>query len=292
MPFRIGYVKYLNTLPLVEGLEALADVELVAAVPAKLGPMLASGELDVALASVIDAARATQPLTLIPSGMIGCDGPTLTVRLFSAVPFDQITQVHADTESHTSVALLSILMARRYNTRPRLVDFDARAQMPHEPAANQAISALDWPQAMLLIGDKVATDPPPDSRYPHQLDLGAAWHDWTGLPFVYATWMCRAADSSSDRIAAIADLLDRQRCRNLMRLDWIIDRFAAQRGWQTELARTYVGSLLRYDVGPREREALERFFAESAELGLAPRQSPQWLNAVHAAHISQAAARC
>ena len=45
--------------------------------------------------------------------------------------------------------------------------------------------------ARLLIGDKVVTDAPPTDRYPHQMDLGEAWKDLTGLPFVYAMWMCR-----------------------------------------------------------------------------------------------------
>ena len=37
---RIGYVKFLNTLPLVEGLAAWRDADLQAAVPSKLAAML------------------------------------------------------------------------------------------------------------------------------------------------------------------------------------------------------------------------------------------------------------
>ncbi len=265
MPFRIGYVKYLNTLPLVEGLDALADVELVAAVPSKLGPMLAAGEVDVALASVIDAARSTTPLVLMPCGMIGCDGPTLTVRLFSAVPPEKITTVHADTDSHTSVALLAVILAGRYGVRPKFVDFDAR-----ERIASGGAKAPEWPESLLLIGDKVATDSPPAVRYPHQLDLGEEWKALTGLPFVYAAWTCREADAGTPRLRSISDLLDRQRRRNLMRLDWIIERFASARRWPADLARHYVGTLLRYEVGPREREAVARFHAEADALGLLP----------------------
>ncbi|HZW07846.1 MAG TPA: MqnA/MqnD/SBP family protein, partial [Phycisphaerales bacterium] len=87
---RIGCVKYLNTLPLIEGLEKDREIELVSAVPAKLGAMLSAGEVDVALASVVDFATSAVPLAMLAVGGIGCDGPTLTVRLFSQVPLESV----------------------------------------------------------------------------------------------------------------------------------------------------------------------------------------------------------
>ena len=280
MDFRLGYVKYLNTLPLVEGLEALQGVQMVAAAPAKLGPLLSSGGLDAALASVIDAARSEVPLTLLTCGMIGCDGPTMTVRLFSAVPPARIQSVHADTDSHTSVALVQIILAQMHGIRPAITDYDARERIALSPSPASTIPPTDpqWPESLLLIGDKVATDPPPSTVYPHQLDLGEEWRKLTGLPFVYAVWMCRSADADSPRLRAIADLLDRQRRRNLLRLGWIVERFANQRRWPLEQARTYVGSLLRYEIGPRERLAVDRFLADAADLGLAPRHRPVWID--------------
>ncbi len=275
---RIGYVKYLNTLPLVHGLESWREVELHAAAPAKLVGMLTgdpadggSGgvpSIDIGLVSLIDAARAARELSLIPVGMIGCDGPTLTVRLFSGVPLERVTTVHADTDSHTSVALCRVLLANRFGVTPRIIDFDARERTlvgARSPAPDDP--AGEWPETLLMIGDKVVTDSPPAVRYPHQLDLGDAWKAWTGLPFVYATWMCRSEDWGKPEIVAAADLLDRQRLRNTLRLDWAVDRFAAEKGWPADLARMYLGSYLRYEVGPREREAVARFFSECAAIG-------------------------
>lgn len=280
MPVRIGYVKYLNTLPLVHGLESWREVELHAAVPSKLVGML-TGEfadggspppaIDLGLVSLIDAARAHTPLTLIPAGMIGCDGPTLTVRLFSSVPLEKIRAVHADTDSHTSVALCQILLTNRFGVKAEIVDFDAR-----ERAAVRGEQS-EWPETLLMIGDKVVTDSPPAVRYPHQLDLGEAWKAWTGLPFVYAMWMCRAADSARADIRSAAELLDRQRRRNTMRLDWAVERYASERAWPTDLARRYLGEHLRYQVGPREREATVRFFVQCAELGLIAPFQPTWM---------------
>ena len=277
---RVGSVRYLNTAPLIEGLSGLESVQLEAAVPSRLIDLLLDRSVDLALVSLIDAARSNEPLTIVPAGMIGCDGPTLTVRLFSAVPIDQITELHADTDSHTSVALSRLLLAERYGLAPRVIDFDARERMEH-PEAGPG-EAAEWPEAMLLIGDKVVTDSPPAIRYPHQLDLGEAWKDLTGLPFVYATWMCRTADlDDPQRAAAIASaaaILDRTRRHNQTRLEWLIKTHAPRHRWPADLARTYLTDYLRFDLGAREREAASLFVRKCFEHGFAVRGELSWLD--------------
>lgn len=262
-PIRLGCVRYLNTLPLIEGLRTWKECTIQTAVPSRLIGMLMGGEVDVALASIIDASRG---VTLLPAGMIGCDGPTLTVRLFSARPIETLERVHADTDSHTSVALLRVLMHRTHHRTIELVPFDA-----------PSITATDqWPDAVLLIGDKVVTAAPPAERYPYQMDLGAAWKALTGLPFVYAAWMCRAGEENTPNVLAAAAMLDRQRRRNHTRLDWIVQTHAADKQWPADLARQYVGSYLKYDVGEAEREAVDKFFAWAGELGIIPPTTPTW----------------
>lgn len=268
---RIGCVSYLNTVPLIEGLELLSEVELVRAVPARLVSMLESDAADLALVSLIDAARSATPLSILPVGMIGSDGPTLTVRLYSQIPIPDITRVHADTDSHTSVALCRLLLSELHSVDAKIVAYDAREQMPtntEEPAAD---TASPWPEAMLLIGDKVVTGSPPAVRYPHQLDLGQAWKELTGLPFVYAVWMCRAGRADDPRIHAGAALLDRQRRHNQTRIDAIVTRRAPEHRWPVDLARTYIGRRLRYDYDGRARLAATRFVEMCAGKGLAPR---------------------
>src|SRR5437016_5001467 len=43
---------------------------------------------------------------------------------------------------------------------------------------------------VLLIGDRAMRACLPG--FAHAFDLGQEWHDWTGLPFVYAVWAVRA----------------------------------------------------------------------------------------------------
>lgn len=247
---RIGAVSYLNTLPLIEGLGKLADVSLTLTAPSRLVGLLLEREVDLALASIIDAQRSPAPFALLPVGMIGSDGPTLTVRLFSKIPVERITRVHADTDSHTSIALLRVILAERFGRAPEFIDFDFESSS-RSPAS---------PDSLLLIGDKVVANSPPAAIYPHQLDLGEAWRALTGLPFVYAMWMCRAADADEPHIRAAAAVLDRQRRHNATRLDWIVAARAPARQWPIDLAADYLRSHLRYTVTDQDRQAVELFF--------------------------------
>jgi chorismate dehydratase len=278
-PLRIACVRYLNTVPLIEGLEKAAGVTLIPCVPSTIAGLVASGEADIGLASLIDAAASGVPLALLPAGMIGCDGPTLTVRLFSSVPLERVSAVHADTDSHTSVALCRVLLARMFGLHPKVVPFDARERVAVGGGGAAGTGTLEesWPETLLLIGDKVVTDSPPAVRYPHQLDLGEAWKGLTGLPFVYAMWMCREAEAGSERVALAAALLDRQRRHNRTRLDWIVANRAPEHRWPRDLARRYLTEYLRFEVGPREREGAGLFLREAAALGLAPAREPVWV---------------
>ncbi len=273
-PVRIVAVRYLNTVPLIEGLEKTRGIELSTAVPSKIADAVVGGEFDIGLASTFDAAGCGTPMVLLPAGMIGCQGPTLTVRLFSEAPIDRIQEVHIDTDSHSSAALCRVLLKRLHGITPRFVEFHARERVASGGAEAQ------WPAAMLLIGDKVVTDSPPAVRYPHQLDLGEAWLGLTGLPFVYATWMCRA-DRWDDpahrpRLRTAANLLDRQLRHNLSRLDWIVNTRAADHRWPTDLARKYLEQFLRFRVGEPEKLGVARFLAEASGLNLCPGIQPRW----------------
>src|SRR5438045_511103 len=112
--FRIGCVSFLNSKPLIDPLVSAhggkehSDVDVHFAVPSQLLGLLQSGSVSTALMSVVDYHAAN--VVLLPAGMIGCDGPTLTVRIYSRVPAEKITLVHGDTDSHTSVILAQVIL--------------------------------------------------------------------------------------------------------------------------------------------------------------------------------------
>lgn len=267
---------YLNTWPLIEGLEALKGVEIVRRVPSRLVELLENDDADISLVSLIDAQKSREPLAVVPVGMIGCDGPTLTVRIYSKVPLAEVRRIHIDTDSHTSVMLAKVLMRDRFGVDAELVDYDARERMPLAAAAGAGLrdegggspEGAGWPEAMLLIGDKVVTDSPPAVRYPHQLDLGEAWLEQTGLPFVYAVWMCRRDRVGDPAVRRAAMVLERQRLHNRTRIDQIATDRSPEHRWPADLARRYVGECLRFDFDERARQAAGVFLKKCESMGL------------------------
>jgi len=256
---RIGAVSFLNAKPLLYGLEEESGIELHLDVPSRLLDGLRDRRFDVALLPVIDYQRM-EGLRLLTSGGIGCDGPTLTVRIFSPAPIDQITKLACDTDSHTSVALARIVLAEVYHIRPEFV--------PLGPGC------VDAKLPRLLIGDKVVCQEP--RGLPYQLDLGQAWKQLCGLPFVFAAWMARPGVDLGDLPAR----LERAWHEGLQQVDGIITRFAVPRGWPPGIARQYLCEHLKYDIGPRHLEAIRRFHALAARHGLVP-QPVRPLDVVH-----------
>lgn len=262
---RVGIVDYVNTLPLIDGLERIANLRLVPDVPSRLIDRLLRDEVDVALCSIIDYQRSEIPLKILPAGLLGCDGSTMTVRLFSRVPIEAVRQVHCDTDSHTSVALLRVLLADRYDIGPELIAYDARQHR------GESAEVVRWPESMLLIGDKVVSDATPAIRYPYQMDLGAEWRTMTGLPFVFAAWM---AKRDRDDVGVVSAILDRQRRHNLERIDAILAARAAERNWPLDLAREYVTDMICYEWTPRARAGAEEFCKAVHRLGLIDQNRP------------------
>jgi len=263
---RVGCVSFLNAKPLIHGLESRTDLSIRLDVPSRLLKQLETSVVDIALCPVIDYQRSACPLEVVPAGGICCQGPTLTVRLFSRVPLEEITHIHTDPDSHTSIALLKIILSEQYGLAPKIEPYAARHATDHA----ESNAAASPPQAILLIGDKVVNNPPPDDAYPYELDLGQAWHELTGLPFVFAIWMTRANTDLGD----LPTTLNAQRLHNHPRLNEIADRYAHNHGWPPALGRQYLGQLLHYAIGPAQLQAIERFNVLAHHLGLIDHVKP------------------
>jgi hypothetical protein len=59
------------------------------------------------------------------------------------------------------------------------------------------------------------------------------------------------------------------RQRNAQRIDTIVARHADAHGWPHELARRYLGHILRFDLDHSALDAMGRFLELAAGLGLA-----------------------
>jgi chorismate dehydratase len=243
---RVGSVSFLNAKPLIYGLDGERELQLKLDVPSRLLGGLLEDRFDVALLPVIDYQRMPD-LRLLTSGGIGCDGPTLTVRIFSPVPVEQIRTLACDTDSHTSVALARVVLSKIYGIHPELVDLTA--------------GVVEGDTALLLIGDKVVCEEP--QGLPHQLDLGEAWKRLTGLPFVFAAWIARGGVDLGDLPAR----LEQAKRDGLARLDDIIARHAVPRGWPADVAHRYLAEHLKFDVGADQLRAIRLFHRYATEVG-------------------------
>ncbi|MEE2908538.1 MAG: menaquinone biosynthesis protein [Planctomycetota bacterium] len=258
---RLGVVSFLNTRPIIRGLDAQEDLQLQQAVPSRLVDEVVDGRVDVGMCSSIDYLRSPVPLKLLQVAPLTSDGQTLTVRVFSTRPLGDSTRVYCDIDSHTSVALLRILLRDCWNVDPEIIDFDARA--PRD----------DWPDTVMLIGDKVVHQAPTRSTHSYQVDLGEAWKQMTDLPFVFALWMARA-DACEQMLGHVSQTLAASLAANLKDLETLIREEAKPHGWPESLATRYLNGLIRYELGPRELEGLRTFHDRAVAHGLAPHARP------------------
>ena len=258
---RLGVVSYLNTRPIIRGLEVHEEIELRQAVPSQLLDQVVDGKVEVGMCSSIDYLRSPIPLKLLRVAPLTCNGETLTVRIFSSVPLEDASRIHCDTDSHTSVALLRILMKEAWQIDPEVIDFDAGSRSD------------DWPETVMLIGDKVVNGPPCTETHPVQVDLGEAWKQLTGLPFVFALWMTRS-DACETMLGHVFRSLRDNLAENLASMGDFLDEEARLHDWPVDLASRYLNGLIRYELGPAELAGLKMFHELAVKHGFAETARP------------------
>jgi chorismate dehydratase len=253
---RIGAVNYLNSKPLVCGLEALApEVRLSFDLPSRLADSLAAGRLDVALIPTVEFFRAPG-YRVVSDACVACRGPVLSVKLHFRVLPSEVRRVALDEGSRTSSALTQILLAELHGVQPEL-----------EPLPIGCGLAASDADAVLLIGDRAIVDGSVDKGIVDIWDLGERWFHWTGLPFVFAMWIARPDVQTVE----VAPVLNASRDDGLRQLARIAAREAELLGITRELATRYLRENLHFKLGRRERDGLRKFYQLCVKHGLAPR---------------------
>jgi len=175
--WRIGAVSYLNTRPLLLGIEQesfLNSIDLVKSYPAKIAQDLIAGQIDIGLVPVAIIPQLTNA-HIISKYIIGTNGAVASVALFSEVPITEIKSIYLDYQSRTSVQLLKILLNEHWKVSVNFL-----------VATEGYIDQISGTTAGLIIGDRALENL---SKFPYVYDLGLAWKQHTGLPFVFAAWV-------------------------------------------------------------------------------------------------------
>lgn len=256
-PLRLGAVSYLNTKPLVYGLEAHPDqFDVRFDVPAKCAGLLHEHRVDLGLIPAIEYLRGDY--RIVPRIAIASDGDVATVAIFTRQPIDRVKTLALDLSSRTSVALTQVLCARRWGIAPKFT--------PAEPHLDAMLQKAD---AALVIGDP-AFDIDPAKHGVTKVDLGAEWKALTGLPFVYAMWVGRPGAASPEQCRALQAARD----RGVAHLDTIAKQVSGGNPALAQRALSYLRDNLEYGLGEREVEGLRRFHEFASEIGLVPALQP------------------
>jgi chorismate dehydratase len=251
LPPRIGAVQYLNTKPLVHGLAA-RGVDVSYDLPSRLADRLAAGSLDVALIPSIELFRG-RGYRVVSDACIGCRGPVMSVKLYFRTRPERVARLAVDEGSRTSAALSRILLAERYGVEPAVETLPIGSGLADTSA-----------DAVLLIGDRAIA--PQRASFQLVWDLGDEWCRWTGLPFVFAVWTARAEVD----VSAVEPMLAAARDAGRANLAAIAAAEAAAYGLTVPQCLSYLRDNLHYELGPRERSALARFYRHASALALAP----------------------
>lgn len=174
---RVGAVSYLNTKPLIYGFEQgemKDDVELVLDYPSKIAQMLQDDEIDIGLVPVTIIPKLKEHYIISNYG-IACDGEVASVCFFSDVPIGEIRTVLLDYQSKTSIMLLQVLLKEFWKISPTLIF----AEKGYEDEIKGNVAGL-------VIGDRAFQQA---KKSVYKYDLGLAWKQHTGLPFIFAAWI-------------------------------------------------------------------------------------------------------
>jgi chorismate dehydratase len=170
-------VSYFNTQPLLLGIEKgdfLSKIELVKDYPAKVAQALIDGQIDIGLVPVTITPLLSNP-HIVSDFCIGTNSKVASVAIFSKVPMEQIVSLYLDYQSRTSVQLARVL----------LKDF-WKKDIQFLKAEEGYIQSIEGNTAGVIIGDRALANL---TEFEYVYDLGQAWIEHTGLPFVFAAWM-------------------------------------------------------------------------------------------------------
>lgn len=248
----MGAIRYLNALPLVDGLDRDPSLgEVCYEIPSFLAEGLHSKRFDLALVPQVEVLGKPE-YGMVPDICVACKGAVESILLFTDRDWADIRRVAVDVSSRSSVEMLKVLFHMKTGNIPLCV--------PTAPNLDPLNSGFD---AVLLIGDRALAEDRGDvPRY----DLGQVWWDETGLPFVFAVW----AGPLPLHPAAVAAVQRAAKQGNERR----VDLAAAFSREHPDVATTphaihYLTEVIHYHLGADEQASLQRFAELRVAAGLA-----------------------
>jgi chorismate dehydratase len=239
---RVGAVSYLNTKPLLYGLQhhgIYESIELIEDYPANLAKALHDNTIDIGLVPVAVIPSLAES-HIISNYCIGATGPVASVCIFSQVPMESITSVYLDYQSKTSVNLARILLKNYWKQDVLLLE-----------APSNFMDLIDGSTAAVIIGDRALEK---YNSYAYRYDLAEAWLNYTGKPFVFATWV-----SNRQLDAGFIASFNEANGLGLKNIDTVVDQLS-QINNSYDL-HTYFTKNISYNLDAAKKEGMEQFLS-------------------------------
>lgn len=251
-PLKIGTIPHFNARPLTRFLpERFPGCTIETLLPSQMQFRLISHHLDLALMPIIE-------LMSIPSGFIlgnpciACLGASEDIILVSKKPIKKVRSVALDVTSRTGIALTDIVFRAFCRTKPERFKLPENADLENVPS-----------DAFMVIGDKALACEPSD-KWEYRYDLGEAWYDATGLPFVFAAWV--ACTDLGWLENGHVESLEKSRDDGITNINRIISENAKSLPIESvHRLQDFLVTGTHYNIGEGEIAAMETFF----ELALA-----------------------
>lgn len=222
---RIGCVPYDHAKPFAGGWNA-GDV--IWDHPKELVSRLNAGEVDLALVPVWEIL--TGPSYRVVDGLaVGSRGAVRSVLVFHDKLLSECDGISLTPHSMSSIQLWRVVS---------------------QGALGFRLEEKESGEARLRIGDE-ALQEWTERNGKGVTDLGKAWWDWTGLPFVFAVWALRIG--FKPKPGEIEKF--REEC-----LAGIANRAELAKG---KLEKEYLTKCIRYELGREEKEGMAEFAKRS-----------------------------
>ncbi len=267
---RVVGVSFMNAQPHLHGLlSGLADdrMHVQLAEPSELARRLFEDEADVGLSPVAPLA-SHGGLEIVPGVAIGCDGPVRSVKLVGDVPVEEADEILLDAASRTSVILARLIVrARRNGHEPKYCARPAR----------EIVQTVGGKTIGLLIGD-IALE---TTHFKYELDLGQAWKELTGLPFVFAVWAARPNVLSERDCLLLQGSLE----AGLAARPQIAQAWARGHGGDPVAHLDYLNHAIRYALDEPAQAGLREFLRRAAEAKLLPETQLRFIGSAAPARV-------
>ena len=255
----LGHIIFSNCFPPHAGIvmgKTAFPFQLVEGIPSDLNRLLRDGSIDVSPSSSIEYARNPERYVLLPDLSITSRKRVQSIILQSRVPITELDKktVALTTASATSVVLLKVLLAVRYTVHANFIHF---AQGMEDPFGHV--------DAALFIGD-LAMKLKASESHPYLYDLGALWHEFTGLPFVFALWQVNYKKAIDKDLSALYDILMESKSYGLSHISELARTHTERFGIPAEVLIDYWTSF-SYNFGTEEQKGLLNFYRYAAEIG-------------------------